>query len=118
MEACVTFHFTEVGSETESNVDSEFGRTHFDDLVPSPTSEKAFLAQIHARKPGYIHSAAATGSLRSDMWVPAQFAFLISFFICWKQYFLSFSTISLPPKNAYIQVRTASWLDSNEHSKQ
>ncbi|XP_065483709.1 dystrobrevin alpha isoform X4 [Caloenas nicobarica] len=43
---------SEVGSETESNVDSEFGRTHFDDLVPSPTSEKAFLAQIHARKPG------------------------------------------------------------------
>ncbi|XP_033916069.1 dystrobrevin alpha isoform X1 [Melopsittacus undulatus] len=58
---------SEVGSETESNVDSEFGRTHFDDLVPSPTSEKAFLAQIHARKPGYIHSAAATSSLRSDM---------------------------------------------------
>ncbi|XP_032936467.1 dystrobrevin alpha isoform X6 [Catharus ustulatus] len=58
---------SEVGSETESNVDSEFGRTHFDDLVPSPTSEKAFLAQIHARKPGYIHSAAATGSIRSDM---------------------------------------------------
>ncbi|XP_075272327.1 dystrobrevin alpha isoform X11 [Opisthocomus hoazin] len=58
---------SEVGSETESNVDSEFGRTHFDDLVPSPTSEKAFLAQIHARKPGYIHSAAATGSVRSDM---------------------------------------------------
>uniref|UniRef100_A0A8C4KFE2 Dystrobrevin n=1 Tax=Dromaius novaehollandiae TaxID=8790 RepID=A0A8C4KFE2_DRONO len=58
---------SEVGSETESNVDSEFGRTHFDDLVPSPTSEKAFLAQIHARKPGYIHSAAATGSMRSDM---------------------------------------------------
>ncbi|XP_056340525.1 dystrobrevin alpha isoform X3 [Oenanthe melanoleuca] len=58
---------SEVGSETESNVDSEFGRAHFDELVPSPTSEKAFLAQIHARKPGYIHSAAATGSLRSDM---------------------------------------------------
>ncbi|XP_071410682.1 dystrobrevin alpha isoform X4 [Pithys albifrons albifrons] len=58
---------SEVGSETESNVDSEFGRTHFDDLVPSPTSEKAFLAQIHARKPGYIHSAAATGSIRNDM---------------------------------------------------
>ncbi|XP_043395600.1 dystrobrevin alpha isoform X18 [Chelonia mydas] len=56
-----------MGSETESNVDSEFGRTHFDDLVPSPTSEKAFLAQIHARKPGYIHSAAATGTIRSDM---------------------------------------------------
>ncbi|XP_025036642.2 dystrobrevin alpha isoform X18 [Pelodiscus sinensis] len=58
---------SEMGSETESNVDSEFGRTHFDDLVPSPTSEKAFLAQIHARKPGYIHSASATGTLRSDM---------------------------------------------------
>ncbi|KAK2496311.1 hypothetical protein MC885_005118 [Smutsia gigantea] len=41
-----------VGSETESNVDSEFARTQFEDLVPSPTSEKAFLAQIHARKPG------------------------------------------------------------------
>lgn len=50
-------------------MDSEFGRTHFDDLVPSPTSEKAFLAQIHARKPGYLHNAAATGTLRSDMWV-------------------------------------------------
>ncbi|XP_074919100.1 dystrobrevin alpha isoform X11 [Chelonoidis abingdonii] len=58
---------SEMGSETESNVDSEFGRTHFDDLVPSPTSEKAFLAQINARKPGYIHSAAATGTIRSDM---------------------------------------------------
>ncbi|XP_070603816.1 dystrobrevin alpha isoform X1 [Erythrolamprus reginae] len=56
-----------VGSETESNVDSEFGRTHFDDLVPSPTSEKAFLAQIHARKPGYLHNVAATGSIRSDL---------------------------------------------------
>ncbi|XP_063155324.1 dystrobrevin alpha isoform X3 [Candoia aspera] len=58
---------SEVGSETESNVDSEFGRTHFDDLVPSPTSEKAFLAQIHARKPGYLHSVAAPGTIRSDM---------------------------------------------------
>ncbi|XP_048363210.1 dystrobrevin alpha isoform X17 [Sphaerodactylus townsendi] len=58
---------SEAGSETESNVDSEFGRTHFDDLVPSPTSEKAFLAQIHARKPGYLHSAAASGTIRSDM---------------------------------------------------
>ncbi|XP_053099028.1 dystrobrevin alpha isoform X12 [Hemicordylus capensis] len=58
---------SEVGSETESNVDSEFGRTHYDDLVPSPTSEKAFLAQIHARKPGFLHSAAATGTIRSDM---------------------------------------------------
>lgn len=86
MELCVAFCFTEVGSETESNVDSEFGRTHFDDLVPSPTSEKAFLAQIHARKPGYIHSAAATGSIRSDMWVPAPFATFISFFFCWKPY--------------------------------
>ncbi|XP_038622488.1 dystrobrevin alpha isoform X15 [Tachyglossus aculeatus] len=58
---------SEVGSETESNVDSEFGRTQFDDLVPSPTSEKAFLAQIHARKPGYLHSGAATGTIRSDI---------------------------------------------------
>nr|XP_020848189.1 dystrobrevin alpha isoform X20 [Phascolarctos cinereus] len=58
---------SEVGSETESNVDSEFGRTQFDDLVPSPTSEKAFLAQIHARKPGYLHSGAATGTMHSDM---------------------------------------------------
>lgn len=82
METSVKFGFTEVGSETESNVDSEFGRTHFDDLVPSPTSEKAFLAQIHARKPGYIHSAAATGSMRSDMWVPAQFTFVLSLFFC------------------------------------
>ncbi|KAI1902004.1 hypothetical protein AGOR_G00040250 [Albula goreensis] len=43
---------SEAGSETESNVDSDFGRSQFDDLVLSPTSEKAFLAQIHARKPG------------------------------------------------------------------
>ncbi|XP_008977938.1 dystrobrevin alpha isoform X5 [Callithrix jacchus] len=58
---------SEVGSETESNVDSEFSRTQFEDLVPSPTSEKAFLAQIHARKPGYIHSGAATSTMRGDM---------------------------------------------------
>nr|AAC50429.1 dystrobrevin-alpha [Homo sapiens]prf//2209320D dystrobrevin:ISOTYPE=alpha [Homo sapiens] len=58
---------SEVGSETESNVDSEFARTQFEDLVPSPTSEKAFLAQIHARKPGYIHSGATTSSMRGDM---------------------------------------------------
>ncbi|XP_066575727.1 dystrobrevin alpha isoform X9 [Amia ocellicauda] len=58
---------SEAGSETESNVDSDFGRAHFDDLVPSPTSEKAFLAQIHARKPGYHHSATASGTLRSDI---------------------------------------------------
>ncbi|XP_045383811.1 dystrobrevin alpha isoform X4 [Lemur catta] len=58
---------SEGGSETESNVDSEFARTQFEDLVPSPTSEKAFLAQIHARKPGYIHSGATTSTLRSDM---------------------------------------------------
>ncbi|KAJ8395917.1 hypothetical protein AAFF_G00026250 [Aldrovandia affinis] len=43
---------SEAGSETESNVDSDFGHTQFDDLVLSPNSEKAFLAQIHARKPG------------------------------------------------------------------
>lgn len=58
---------SEVGSETESNVDSEFARTQFEDLVPSPTSEKAFLAQIHARKPGYIHSGATTSTMRGDM---------------------------------------------------
>ncbi|XP_058872152.1 dystrobrevin alpha isoform X2 [Acipenser ruthenus] len=57
----------EAGSETESNVDSDFGRAHFDDLVPSPTSEKAFLAQIHARKPGYLHSASATSTIRNDL---------------------------------------------------
>uniref|UniRef100_A0A8C9VGC4 Dystrobrevin n=1 Tax=Scleropages formosus TaxID=113540 RepID=A0A8C9VGC4_SCLFO len=48
---------SEAGSETESNVDSDFGRAQFEDLVPSPTSEKNFLAQINARKPGYHHSA-------------------------------------------------------------
>lgn len=77
-------------------MDSEFGRTHFDDLVPSPTSEKAFLAQIHARKPGYIHSAAATGSIRSDMWVPAWPLFLSpssSETVCSAQDFLSLSII-------------------------
>ncbi|XP_016009426.1 dystrobrevin alpha isoform X6 [Rousettus aegyptiacus] len=58
---------SEVGSETESNVDSEFARTQFEDLVPSPTSEKAFLAQIHARKPGYIHSGATPSTMRSDV---------------------------------------------------
>ncbi|XP_041499172.1 dystrobrevin alpha-like isoform X3 [Microtus oregoni] len=50
---------SEVASETESTVDSEFARTQFEGLVPSPTSEKAFLAQIHARKPGYIQGGAA-----------------------------------------------------------
>ncbi|XP_039699346.1 dystrobrevin alpha isoform X1 [Pteropus medius] len=58
---------SEVGSETESNVDSEFARTQFEDLVPSPTSEKAFLAQIHARKPGYIRSGATPSTMRSDV---------------------------------------------------
>ncbi|XP_069777679.1 dystrobrevin alpha isoform X10 [Narcine bancroftii] len=57
----------EAGSETESNVDSDFSRTHLDDIVPSPTSEKAFLAQINARNPSYIHTAAATGTIRSDI---------------------------------------------------
>ncbi|XP_072899072.1 dystrobrevin alpha isoform X10 [Hemitrygon akajei] len=57
----------EAGSETESNVDSDFSRTHLDDIVPSPTSEKAFLAQINARNPSYINSAAATGTIRSDI---------------------------------------------------
>ncbi|XP_027256356.1 dystrobrevin alpha isoform X1 [Cricetulus griseus] len=51
---------SEVASETESTVDSEFARTQFEGLVPSPTSEKAFLAQIHARKPGYIHGGATS----------------------------------------------------------
>ncbi|XP_072899116.1 dystrobrevin alpha isoform X15 [Hemitrygon akajei] len=58
---------SEAGSETESNVDSDFSRTHLDDIVPSPTSEKAFLAQINARNPSYINSAAATGTIRSDI---------------------------------------------------
>ncbi|XP_037661668.1 dystrobrevin alpha isoform X7 [Choloepus didactylus] len=58
---------SEVGSETESNVDSEFARTQFEDLVPSPTSEKAFLAQIHARKPGYVHAGATASTVHGDM---------------------------------------------------
>ncbi|XP_061026117.1 dystrobrevin alpha isoform X6 [Eubalaena glacialis] len=58
---------SEAGSETESNVDSEFARTQFEDLVPSPTSEKAFLAQIHARKPGYLHSGATPSAIRGDV---------------------------------------------------
>ncbi|XP_006889234.1 PREDICTED: dystrobrevin alpha isoform X4 [Elephantulus edwardii] len=58
---------SEVGSETESNVDSEYARTQFEDLLPSPTSEKAFLAQIQARKPGYMHGGATTSTIRSDI---------------------------------------------------
>ncbi|XP_037364570.1 dystrobrevin alpha isoform X4 [Talpa occidentalis] len=58
---------SEVGSEAESNVDSEYARTQFEDLVPSPTSEKAFLAQIHARKPGYMHSGAAPSTMRGEV---------------------------------------------------
>ncbi|XP_004606117.2 dystrobrevin alpha isoform X2 [Sorex araneus] len=54
---------SEVGSETESNVDSEFAHTQFEELVPSPTSEKAFLAQIHARK----HGEASPSTMRSDL---------------------------------------------------
>ncbi|XP_044897998.1 dystrobrevin alpha isoform X8 [Panthera pardus] len=61
---------SEVGSETESNVDSEFARTQFEDLVPSPTTEKAFLAQIHARKPGYLHGGATPSTMRSDVFAP------------------------------------------------
>ncbi|XP_032458925.1 dystrobrevin alpha isoform X2 [Phocoena sinus] len=61
---------SEAGSETESNVDSELARTHFEDLVPSPTSEKAFLAQIHARKPGYLHSGATPSAMRGDVFAP------------------------------------------------
>ncbi|XP_035310721.1 dystrobrevin alpha isoform X4 [Cricetulus griseus] len=51
---------SEVASETESTVDSEFARTQFEGLVPSPTSEKAFLAQIHSPKPRYIHGGATS----------------------------------------------------------
>nr|XP_035951034.1 dystrobrevin alpha isoform X9 [Halichoerus grypus] len=58
---------SEVGSETESNVDSEFTRTQFEDLVPSPTSEKAFLAQIHARKPGFLHGGPTPSTMGSDV---------------------------------------------------
>ncbi|XP_018124155.1 uncharacterized protein LOC414490 isoform X14 [Xenopus laevis] len=58
---------SDVGNETECGVDTEYGRVHFHDLVPSPTSEKAFLAQIHARKPGFNHHSAATGNIRTDM---------------------------------------------------
>lgn len=66
-ESLCSFHYPlEVASETESAVDSEFARTQFEHLVPSPTSEKAFLAQIHARKPGYIHGG-ATSSMHGDM---------------------------------------------------
>ncbi|XP_059977861.1 dystrobrevin alpha isoform X8 [Lagenorhynchus albirostris] len=61
---------SEAGSETESNVDSELARTQFEDLVPSPTSEKAFLAQIHARKPGYLHSGATPSAMRGDIFAP------------------------------------------------
>ena len=63
---CSFLYPLEVASETESTVDSEFARTQFEDLVPSPTSEKAFLAQIHARKPGYIHGG-ATSTVHGDM---------------------------------------------------
>ncbi|PIO39770.1 hypothetical protein AB205_0105600, partial [Aquarana catesbeiana] len=56
-----------VGNEGESSVETDYGRVHFDDLVPSPTSEKAFLAQIHARKPAYNHNNSATGNIRADM---------------------------------------------------
>lgn len=57
---------SEVASDAESTVDSEFARTQFEGLVPSPTSEKAFLAQIHARKPGYIHGG-ATSTMHGDI---------------------------------------------------
>ncbi|XP_069587386.1 dystrobrevin alpha isoform X9 [Ranitomeya imitator] len=59
---------SDVGNEAEGSVHAEYGRVHFDDLVPSPTSEKAFLAQIHARKPTYNHnSSSATGNIRADI---------------------------------------------------
>ncbi|XP_043922568.1 dystrobrevin alpha isoform X11 [Protopterus annectens] len=54
---------SEAGSETESNVDS----AQYDDLISSPASEKAFLAQINARKPGYLHSSAGGSIIRSDI---------------------------------------------------
>lgn len=58
---------SDVGNEGESSVETDYGRVHFDDLVPSPTSEKAFLAQIHARKPAYNHNSSASGNIRTDM---------------------------------------------------
>ncbi|XP_063779746.1 dystrobrevin alpha isoform X2 [Pseudophryne corroboree] len=58
---------SDVGNEAEGSVDTEYGRVHFDDLVPSPTSEKAFLAQIHARKPTYNHNSSDPGNIRTDM---------------------------------------------------
>ncbi|XP_073535351.1 dystrobrevin alpha isoform X15 [Phyllobates terribilis] len=59
---------SDVGNEAEGSVNAEYGRVHFDDLVPSPTSEKAFLAQIHARKPTYNHnSSSAAGNIRADI---------------------------------------------------
>ncbi|KAM5158044.1 dystrobrevin alpha isoform 1-T1 [Mantella aurantiaca] len=58
---------SDVGNEGESSVETDYGRVHFDDLVPSPTSEKAFLAQIHARKPAYNHNSSATGNIRADI---------------------------------------------------
>ncbi|KAM9308362.1 dystrobrevin alpha [Gastrophryne carolinensis] len=58
---------SDVGTEGESSVDTEYGKVHFDNLVPSPTSEKAFLAQIHARKPAYNHTSSASGNIRTDM---------------------------------------------------
>ncbi|XP_073439865.1 dystrobrevin alpha isoform X7 [Dendrobates tinctorius] len=59
---------SDVGNEAEGSVNAEYGRVHFDDLVPSPTSEKAFLAQIHARKPTHNHnSSSAAGNIRADI---------------------------------------------------
>ncbi|XP_018418470.1 PREDICTED: dystrobrevin alpha isoform X2 [Nanorana parkeri] len=58
---------SDVGNEGEPSVETDYGRVHFDDLVPSPTSEKAFLAQIHARKPAYNHNSSASGNIRTDM---------------------------------------------------
>ncbi|XP_068093447.1 dystrobrevin alpha isoform X8 [Hyperolius riggenbachi] len=57
---------SDVGNEGEGSVDTDY-RVHFDDLVPSPTSEKAFLAQIQARKPAYNHNSSATGNIHTDM---------------------------------------------------
>ncbi|KAG8570915.1 hypothetical protein GDO81_011469 [Engystomops pustulosus] len=70
---------SDVGNEAEGNVNAEYGRVHFEDLVPSPTSEKAFLAQIHARKPTYNHNSAAAGNIRTDMYASVITFLLISF---------------------------------------
>ncbi|KAG8442086.1 hypothetical protein GDO86_011033 [Hymenochirus boettgeri] len=58
---------SDAGNVTESGVNSEYGRVHFEDFIPSPASEKAFLAQINARKQGFNHSYIAAGNMRTDI---------------------------------------------------